>query len=180
MKKFLTSALIAVILLASGIFLAFFTEYAGIACYVLGGVSIVIAGLKFFDAYRKETIKDNIFFCILMLILGIVMIFLKDELISILPIILGVFVVIYELIKLIKNFSLSKTHSKAFVMILVASLIGAVFAIVNLCLFNLENNTKLILIGALLIYYAVQYIFTTAVLNFKEEFKEEAGERTKE
>lgn len=172
MKKFLMTALIAIVLLASGVFLAFFTEYADIACYVLGSVSILIAGLKFFDAYRKNTIKKDVFFCILMLVLGIVMIFLKEELINILPVIMGVCVIVYELVKLIKNFSLSRTHSKAFIMILVSSLIGVIFAVVNICLMNVDKEVKLILMGALLIFYGIQYIFSTAVLNFKDDYKE--------
>ena len=173
MKKFFLTALVAIILLASGVFLAFYTEYANIACYILGGVSILLACLKFFDAYRKNTIKKDVLLCILLLVLGLVLIFLKDELITILPIIIGVCVVVYELVKIIKNFSLSKTNSKAFIMLLVSSLIGVIFAVVNVCLIKtIENNTKLILTGALLIYYGLQYIFSTAVISFKDDTQE--------
>ena len=164
MKKFLITALVFIILVASGVCLAFFTDiFTGTICYVLGGVAIAIAIIKFIDAYRKNTIKD-IALCLLLFIVGLLLIILKNEVLYVLPIIVGTCFIVYEVVKIIKNFKLKDTDSTAFKMILIASLIGIVFCLAVMCFINFET-IALKLIGALLIFYSIQYVFSAIVLS---------------
>lgn len=165
MKKFLITALVFIILVASGVCLAFFTDvFTGIICYVLGGVAIAIAIIKFIDAYRKSTIKKDIALCLLLFIVGLLLIILKNEVLYVLPIVVGTCFIVYEVVKIIKNFKLKDTDSTAFKMILISSLIGIVFCIAVMCFINFEA-VALKLIGALLIFYSIQYVFSAIVLS---------------
>ena len=164
MKKFLSISLTSIIFLIAGICLVvnpgLFMDYI---CYIAGGVAIVIAAIKFFSAYKNNTIAKETPACIVLLILGIVLIVLKASILGVFPLIIGICFLVYGLLKLIKAFSLKETKPEAYKKLLISALIGIGLAVLIIAFSWLATDIILRCIGVLLIYNSVENIFSAIV-----------------
>lgn len=164
MKKFLSSALTSIILLAAGICLILDpARVVNFACYIAGGVCIAIATIKFFSAFKKDTVAKESVPCIVLLALGVVLITLKGSIIGVFPLIVGICFLVHGLLKLHAAFMIKKINEAAFTKLLVSALIGIALAILIITLHGLAINVIFRLIGALLIYNSIENIFSTIV-----------------
>ena len=175
MKKFLSISLTSIILLAAGLCLVIdpglFMNYV---CYIAGGIAIVIAAIKFFSAYKNNTVAKESPLCIILLILGIVLIVLKAQILGVFPLIIGICFLVYGLLKLITAFSLKNTRPDAYKKLLISALIGIGFAIIVIAFSWLAANIIMRIIGILLIYNSLENIFSAIVAKPETENKKKA------
>lgn len=164
MKRILTSSLVSLIFLAIGLCLVINPgSFMDFVCYIAGAVSIVIAAIRFYMAYRKNTIAKEAFFCIMLLALGVVLIVLKDSILGIFPLIIGICFLVYGLLKIIKAFSFKNSNEATFKKLLISALIGIGLSVLILAFSWLATNLIQRFIGVLLIYNCVENIFSAIV-----------------
>ena len=164
MKKLLSISLTSIIFLAAGLCLVInpglFMDYI---CYIAGGVAIIIAAIKFYSAYKNNTIAKESPACVVLLILGIVLIVLKASILGVFPLIIGICFLVYGLLKLIKAFALKAAKPDAYKKLLISALIGIGLAILIIAFSWLATDIILRCIGVLLIYNSVENIFSAIV-----------------
>lgn len=175
MKKFLSISLTSIILLAAGLCLVIDPDlFMNYVCYIAGGIAIVIAAIKFYSAYKNNTISKESPACIILLILGIVLIVLKAQILGVFPLIIGICFLVYGLLKLITAFSLKNTRPDAYKKLLISALIGIGFAIIVIAFSWLAADIILRIIGVLLIYNSLENIFSAIVAKPEAENKKKA------
>lgn len=170
MKKFISSAATSVILLFAGLCLAIKpSSFMNAICYIAGAVCIVIAALKFFSAYKKNTISKEAPLCIILLLLGAVLIFLQGSIISILPLIVGICFLFSGLLKLKSAYAFKNANADVYKKLMISALIGVVFALLIIILSGFIGELIYRLIGVLLIYNSLENIFDIVVSKPKNE-----------
>lgn len=178
MKKLLSISLTSIIFLVAGICLVvnpgLFMDYI---CYIAGGVAIAIAAIKFYSAYKNNTISKETPACVVLLILGIVLIVLKASILGVFPLIIGICFLVYGLLKLIKAFSLKTTKPEAYKKLLISALIGIGLAVLIIAFSWLATDIILRCIGVLLIYNSVENIFSAIVSKPDSDNKKKADKK---
>ncbi|MBE6682482.1 MAG: hypothetical protein E7600_09410 [Ruminococcaceae bacterium] len=164
MKKFLNELLTSLVLLASGILLLIYPmESADTACYLAGAICIIIAVIKFILSMKNFTFIFKTIHCILLFSLGITLITFKSIIIGTLPVIVGTFFLIYGSVKLFAAFMVRAFSKTTFIKLFVSALIGIVLAVVIILFHGFANEIIFRLIGVLLIYNAVENIFSAII-----------------
>lgn len=81
--------------LALGLFLVFFPFAAmGMACKVIGAVALIYSGIKIWNYTRGEADKTELTISILTAVFGLILVFSPEVIISILPVLLGIYIII--------------------------------------------------------------------------------------
>ena len=125
--------------------------------YVIGGLILVfgIFGVARFTKSDKKGFNFDLVYGILSLIAGLIIICNPEALVSIIPIILGIWIVINSAIKIQYSFYMKSDNSKKWIATLTMSLITLICGIV--LLFNPFRAVEIVTqaIGLFIIVYAV-------------------------
>ena len=138
--------------------------------YVIGGLILVfgIFGVARFTKSEKKGLNFDLIYAILSFIAGLIIIFNPEALASIIPIVLGIWIVINSAIKIQYSFYIKTDTSKKWVATLTMSLITLICGIV--LLFNPFKAASYVAqaVGLFIIVYAVIDLVETFMLKTKQ------------
>ena len=164
----------SLILCFIGIILMFFPDTTvTVVSYIIGSVLLVIGIIKILSYYiKKDNTNFNVGTGIILLLLGLVVYVYGSNIIEIIRILIGIFLVYNGTIKLILSFQLSKVSTNLSKISMFFASILIIFGIFIL----FYSKTILFTIGLLLVIYSViniiqNIIFTKGInkLNKKED-----------
>ncbi len=171
MKKLIYASLVSIVMIAVGICLLIYpVEFITWACYIIGALSIIIAALKFFFAYRNSSLKNEIFTCLCFLVVGILLCVIQQKVAEVLPLITGICLLVYGFLKLYGSFTFKKQDETVFKKLAISSGISIVLSIIIILCRNLDAEIIFRIIGAILMYNAADNIFSCVIV--KDEPKE--------
>ena len=138
--------------------------------YIIGGLILVfgIFGVARFSKSEKKGLNFDLIYAILSFVAGLIVIFNPEALASIIPIILGIWIVINSAIKIQYSFYIKSDTSKKWVATLVMSLITLVCGIV--LLFNPFKAASYVAqaVGLFIMVYAVIDLVESFMLKTKQ------------
>ena len=138
--------------------------------YIIGGLILVfgIFGVARFSKSEKKGLNFDLIYAILSFVAGLIIIFNPEALASIIPIILGIWIVINSAIKIQYSFYIKSDTSKKWVATLVMSLITLVCGIV--LLFNPFKAASYVAqaVGLFIMVYAVIDLVESFMLKTKQ------------
>ncbi len=138
--------------------------------YVIGGLILVfgIFGVARFTKSEKKGLNFDLIYAILSFIAGLIIICNPEALASIIPIILGIWIVINSAIKIQYSFYIKSDTSKKWIATLTMSLITLICGIV--LLFNPFKAASYVAqaVGLFIIVYAVIDLVETFMLKTKQ------------
>ena len=138
--------------------------------YIIGGLILVfgIFGVARFSKSEKKGLNFDLIYAILSFIAGLIIIFNPEALASIIPVILGIWIVINSAIKIQYSFYIKSDTSKKWVATLTMSLITLVCGIV--LLFNPFKAASYVAqaVGLFIIVYAVIDLVESFMLKTKQ------------
>lgn len=164
MKKLFASGLASVILLALGICLFINPLYfISLTCTVLGAVLIAAATIKFLSAYKTGTVSSESAVCVVLFVLGIILVVLQGQLLSVIPLTVGICFLVYGILKFKTALTFKNINKHVYSKLAYSALIGIILAVLIIMFHGLATDVILRLIGALLIYNAIENIFSAVV-----------------
>ena len=138
--------------------------------YIIGGLILVfgIFGVARFSKSEKKGLNFDLIYAILSFVAGLIIIFNPEALASIIPVILGIWIVINSAIKIQYSFYIKSDTSKKWVATLTMSLITLVCGIV--LLFNPFKAASYVAqaVGLFIIVYAVIDLVESFMLKTKQ------------
>jgi uncharacterized membrane protein HdeD (DUF308 family) len=154
-----------ILMLLSGILL--FTNPGGIIkifSYILGGIFISLASLKYISDYKRNDVTTtDTFYTISMLLIGIIFILFSGLFDMIVRVIIGIWIIINGLNTIAKGSNLMSVNKKS----ILSLLIGVLLVIIGLYMI-LVNNLVFSTIGLLLIIYSILEIINYFYVLVKE------------
>ena len=157
-KMFTLSIFSSIVLIVIGLLLFLKPEGAlKTLAYVIGGLILVfgIFGVARYTKSEKKGFNFDLVYAILSFIAGLIIIINYETLMSIIPIVLGIWIVINSAIKIQYSFYIKSNTSKKWVATLVMSLITLVCGII--LLFNPFEIVKTVtrVVGLFIMLYAI-------------------------
>lgn len=138
--------------------------------YIIGGLILVfgIFGVARFTKSEKKGLNFDLIYAILSFVAGLIIIFNPEALASIIPIILGIWIVINSAIKIQYSFYIKSDTSKKWVATLTMSLITLICGIV--LLFNPFKAASYVAqaVGLFIMVYAVIDLVESFMLKTKQ------------
>ncbi len=170
-KMFTLSIFSSIILIVIGLLLFLKPEGAlKTLAYVIGGLIIVfgIFGVIRFSKSEKKGFNFDLVYAILSFIAGLIIIINYETLMSIIPIVLGIWIVINSAIKIQYSFIIKDGSSNKWKATLVMSLITLICGII--LLFNPFEIVKTVtrVVGLFIIVYAVIDLVESFMLKTKQ------------
>ena len=178
-KMSITSIIFSLLFIATGIFLLLKPETAiNIICYVLGVILVlwgVVSIIQFFsDKNSTSYLSLNFIFGAFVFIFGIIILIKPSIIASIVPLLLGVWMVINGVTKLSYSLSIYKTSKN------MLSIIGSIFIIVFgvTLIFNPFEGAKGLtqIIGISLIVYSILDLIESFSITFSIKKKADPSE----
>ncbi len=167
MKKIFsgTSASTALMLIF-GIMLTFYPGFfAKTICFIFGCAAILVAAIRFLLALRKGAPSPELLPCILLLLMGIILIFLHEQVLGILPMTAGICFLTYGLLKLRSAFAFRDKSRTLFIRLLIPALLGIAFSLF-LIFFRFETAEFIIrIIGIILLYNCLEEILAAVFIK---------------
>jgi len=175
-KLFVSSMISSVILIIVGLFLVIRPESTlSLISYVLGGILVIIGTTSLVNYYKdKNSISTfELTYGILSLIAGLVIILNPKALVSLIPFVLGVWILISSLMKLKYVWDLNDTKNKSWITSLIITILMLILGII--LVFNPFSGAVAItrMIGIFVIIYAVLDMVQSSIIkkNVKKAVK---------
>lgn len=173
-KMFTLSIFSSIILIVIGLLLFLKPDGAlKTLAYVIGGLILVfgIFGVARFSKSEKKGLNFDLVYAILSFIAGLIIIVNYETLMSIIPIVLGIWIIINSAIKIQYSFYIKSDNSKKWVATLVMSLITLICGMI--LLFNPFEIVKTVtrVVGLFIIIYAVIDLIESFMLKTKNNVK---------
>ena len=173
-KMFTLSIFSSIILIVIGLLLFLKPDGAlKTLAYVIGGLILVfgIFGVARFSKSEKKGLNFDLVYAILSFIAGLIIIVNYETLMSIIPIVLGIWIVINSAIKIQYSFYIKSDNSKKWAATLVMSLITLICGMI--LLFNPFEIVKTVtrVVGLFIIIYAVIDLIESFMLKTKNNVK---------
>lgn len=184
MKKILgtlrtSGALTAILSLLYGIVLIIWAEaVANLICYAVGA-AVIILGIVFVIQYIRKDIHNAFYqrelvIGIMAIVIGILIIANVEIIQSIIPVILGFFVLFSGIGKLQNSFDLMRIGQKNWWVLLIFAGLNLVLALILLLKPTWVNDLLFVLIGVGLVYSGISDLVTTFVVaNHAKKFIKE-------
>lgn len=167
-KIFVSSIISSVVLFVVGLFLVIRPESTlSLISYILGGILVIIGTTSLVNYYKdkKSVSTFELIYGVISLIAGLVLILNPKALASLIPFVIGVWILISSLIKLKYIWDLNDTKNKSWTTSLVITIIMLVLGIV--LIFNPFEGAVMItrMIGIFVIIYAVLDIVQSSIIK---------------
>ena len=167
-KLFVSSIISSVVLFVVGLFLVIRpASTLSLISYVLGGILVIIGTTSLVNYYKdKNSVSTfELIYGVISLIAGLVLILNPKALASLIPFVIGVWILISSLIKLKYIWDLNDNKSKSWTTSLVITIIMLVLGIV--LIFNPFEGAVMItrMIGIFVIIYAILDVVQSSIIK---------------
>lgn len=171
MKSFFRSSIVtSILLMILGGLLVFESEATIISIsYIIGGILIalgLVAILRYIRNAKKITGSElDILYGIVTIILGALVISHPKALVSIIPIVLGIFIVANSSTKIQYAFELKRDNNSLWVMTMIVAVVSAICGVV--LIFNPFKGAKMItqIVGIFIILYSILDVVSTLTIR---------------
>jgi len=167
-KLFVSSIISSVVLFVVGLFLVIRpASTLSLISYVLGGILVIIGTTSLVNYYKdkKSVSTFELIYGVISLIAGLVLILNPKALASLIPFVIGVWILISSLIKLKYIWDLNDTKSKSWTTSLIITIIMLVLGVV--LIFNPFEGAVMItrMIGIFVIIYAILDVVQSSIIK---------------
>ncbi len=154
------------ILTALGIILIIFPAAVNeMIVYVLAAGMFLLSGISFYNFFNKKTeaefYRNDLVFAVATLVIAIVILTKKQELISLVPIVFGIFIIISGVKKLQNAIDIIRLKLGGWIPVMVLAAINLIFGIIMICNSSKAATVITVLIGVGLAFSGLSDIFAT-------------------
>ena len=159
-NKFVDLSIIAsIIFTIIGLCLIIFPDVSlNIMSYVIGGLFLIFGIYLFTINYNSLILTDMIFFGVMMVLLGVILIVYPKLIAQLIPIVLGIWFITDSIVKIRISLSLKDYHDTPWVLTLVLSIISMLCGVVFILHPLASSEVITTFIGALIMIYALSDI----------------------
>ena len=181
-NKFVDLSIIAsIIFTIIGLCLIIFPDVSlNIMSYVIGGLFLIFGIYLFTINYNSLILTDMIFFGVMMVLLGVILIVYPKLIAQLIPIVLGIWFITDSIVKIRISLSLKDYDDTPWVLTLVLSIISMLCGVVFILHPLASSEVITTFIGALIMIYALSDIIdmfmfkkhiNDVIKSFKKNFK---------
>ena len=167
-KIFLTSIITSILFIAFGIFLLIKPDTTlKIISYTIGIIMLLLGAFSFskYISEKEKSINFNLIYAVICIVMGLVLILNPTALATIIPFILGFWIIINSVIKMQYALELRNNENSAWVLTLVISLLILIWGLVFV--FNPFAGAMAItqMIGIFIIIYSVLDLVDSVIIH---------------